>query len=275
MRRSVVRRPSHVAAAAVVYGVLAASLTFFASTAVGTTASDGSVPRSETPSGGESRSLRELPRRVSGKTTSRASRRPADFLIARPRAGRAVVVRSAPGGVVVARLGSRTAFGSALTLGVVRRRGDWLAVATTALPNNRLGWVRRSEVRLTRTAISLTLDLSARRLVVKRGDRVLRRIVVGVGRPGSTTPVGRFAVTDKLAGSRYGPYYGCCIVALSAHQPNLPAGWTGGDRIAIHGTDDRASIGAASSAGCPRAGERDMRLLMRRVPLGAPVFVQP
>jgi lipoprotein-anchoring transpeptidase ErfK/SrfK len=98
-------------------------------------------------------------------------------------------------------------------------------------------------------------------------------MTVGIGRSSSPTPVGRFAVTDKLSGSRYGPYYGCCIVALSAHQPYLPAGWTGGDRIAIHGTNAPWTIGVPSSAGCPHASETDLRVLMRRVPLGAPVFI--
>jgi lipoprotein-anchoring transpeptidase ErfK/SrfK len=99
-------------------------------------------------------------------------------------------------------------------------------------------------------------------------------MTVGVGRPTSPTPTGRFALTDKLSGSRYGSYYGCCILALSAHQPNLPPGWTGGDRIAIHGTNAPWTIGTASSAGCPHARDADLRVLMRRVPLGAPVFIR-
>jgi hypothetical protein len=195
------------------------------------------------------------------------------FLIARPRGG-SLVLRSRPGGTVVARLGSSTEFGSPLRLGVVKQRGNWLGVVSTRLPNGRLGWVRTKEVRLSTTDISLTLDLSKRRLVLKRGDRVVRNMVVGIGRPSSPTPRGRFAVTDKLSGYRYSPVYGCCIVALSAHQPNLPAGWPGGDRIAVHGTNNPASIGVPSSAGCPHAGYADMQALMRRVPLGAPVFVR-
>src|SRR5918992_359939 len=105
-------------------------------------------------------------------------------------------------------------------------------------------------------------------VVLEREGRSLRRMTVAVGRPGSSTPIGRFAVTDKLSGPAYSPYYGCCILALSAHQPNLPPGWTGGDRIAIHGTNDPSSIGQASSAGCPRASDADLRVLMRRVPRG-------
>jgi lipoprotein-anchoring transpeptidase ErfK/SrfK len=179
-----------------------------------------------------------------------------------------------PAGDVVARLGATTEFGSPQALGVVHHRGRWLAVVSTARPNRQLGWIRAGAVLVTRTRVSLTLDLSRRRLVLKRGDEVLRRMTVGIGRPTSPTPSGRFAVTDKLSGGNYGPYYGCCILALSAHQPNLPAGWTGGDRIAIHGTNAPWTIGEATSAGCPHASDADLRVLMRRVPFGAPVFIR-
>jgi lipoprotein-anchoring transpeptidase ErfK/SrfK len=95
---------------------------------------------------------------------------------------------------------------------------------------------------------------------------------VEVGRPGSETPLGRFAVTDKLSGAPYGGSYGCCILALSGRQPNLPAGWTGGDRLAIHGTPANA-VGRAASAGCLHATDADLRALMRSVPVGTPVVI--
>jgi lipoprotein-anchoring transpeptidase ErfK/SrfK len=198
------------------------------------------------------------------------------FLVLRPARGGSVVLRSSPGGEVVARLGARTEFGSPTTLAVAAKRGRWLGVVTTHLPNGRLGWVDPAEsaVVRSRTRVRVVVDLSERELVVRRGERVLRRVTVAVGRPGSSTPIGRFAVTDKLAGSAFSPSYGCCILALSAHQPNLPAGWQGGDRIAVHGTNDPGSIGTAASAGCPRASDADMRYLLRTVPLGAPVFVR-
>jgi len=197
-------------------------------------------------------------------------------VVLRPAAGATIVVRSRPRGPVVARLGGQTEFGSPTTLAVAAQRGRWLGVVTTHVANGRLGWVdpQESAVRTSGTRVRITIDLSERRLVVRRGGKVVRRVTVAIGRASSPTPVGRFAVTDKLAGSRYGSYYGCCILALSAHQPNLPPGWTGGDRIAVHGTNDPGSIGNAVSAGCPRASADDMRFLMRVVPLGAPVFVR-
>ena len=65
---------------------------------------------------------------------------------------------------MVARVGAKTEFGSPETLGVVRRRGAWLAVVSTRRPNGRLAWVPAKAVRITSTRLSLTLDLSRRTL---------------------------------------------------------------------------------------------------------------
>jgi lipoprotein-anchoring transpeptidase ErfK/SrfK len=198
------------------------------------------------------------------------------YRVLQVRDGQAVELRSRPGGPVVASVGSATEFGSPTTLAVARRSGDWLGVTATELPNNELGWVkaRDPDVAQSRTRLSIHADLSERTVRLMSGRRVVHRATVAIGRPGSTTPTGRFAITDKIAGSRFGPYYGCCILALSGKQPNLPPGWTGGNRLAIHGTDDLGSVGQASSAGCLRARDEDLRPLMRRVPLGTPVFIR-
>jgi L,D-transpeptidase catalytic domain len=186
-----------------------------------------------------------------------------------------LTLRDRPAGPVTLSLGAATEFGSPRVLGVATRRGPWLGVVATERPNGRLAWVHRSQdgLRLRRTRYALHADLSTRRLELRRNGSPVRRARVGIGAPAAPTPPGRYAVTDKLDGSRFGPYYGCCILALSGHQPDLPAGWPGGDRLAIHGTDAPGTIGAASTAGCLRAAEDDLRALMSRVPLGTPVFV--
>lgn len=189
---------------------------------------------------------------------------------------RPVPLRARPNGRVLGRAWRSTEFGSTRVMSIAQQRGPWLGVVTPERPNGRLAWVHIENrgLRFRRRPYSLHLDLSGRWVELRKNGRRVRRITVGVGRPGSETPTGRFAVTDKLSGSRYGSYYGCCILALSGEQPNLPPGWVGGDRLAIHGTDAPATIGTAVSAGCPRAGEADMRFLMRRVPLGTPVFIR-
>ena len=200
-----------------------------------------------------------------------AGDRPRGWLTAR--VTEPLLLRTAPGGARIARLGTRTEFGSPRVLSVVRRRGAWLGVMTPQTGNGRLGWISASKVRLGRVRESVVVQLSQRRLLLRSGRRVLRSVQIGVGRSSSPTPLGRFAVTDRLRITGSTPY-GCCALALSGHQPNVPADWAGGDRLAIHGTPDPKTVGAAASLGCLHAGARDMRRLLRDVPLGAPVFVR-
>ena len=196
-------------------------------------------------------------------------------LIVRIEPGATVALRSRPNGAVAIRVGDTTQFGSQQRLGIVRSHGRWLGVTTPELPNGSLGWVdsRSTGVKVDRTRWAIQADVSSRTVVLTRSGRTVKRLRVAVGRAGSSTPTGAYAVTDKLSGGNYGPYYGCCILALSATQPNTPPGWTGGNRMAIHGTDDASSIGAASSAGCLRAADGDLAFLMSRVPVGTPVVI--
>jgi hypothetical protein len=186
--------------------------------------------------------------------------------------GARVAVRSAPGGEVVARLRERTEFNSPTVLAIAGVKGGWLGIETPVVRSG-LGWVRvdprKLELWFTRYAVHVSLE--SRELEIRRGGRVVDRFPVTIGRAGSETPPGRYAVTDALAGSSLGPWYGCCILALSGHQTSLPAGWLGGDRIGIHGTP--GAVGEALSAGCVRARNLDMAQLFSRVPLGAPVFI--
>jgi lipoprotein-anchoring transpeptidase ErfK/SrfK len=189
--------------------------------------------------------------------------------------GHAVPLHARVAGPVVGRIDPRTKFGSPTRLAVLGRRGRWLAVSTEALGNGRLGWIRESAaMRLRATSYKLVISLSARRLEVRRGARTLLRADIAVGSASSPTPTGRFGITDKLPGRRFGRYYGCCVLAISAVQPRLPSGWRGGNRLAVHGTDAPASLGRASSAGCIRLDDRSLRTLMRRLPLGTPVVIR-
>ena len=210
-----------------------------------------------------------------GATAPSARQAPPPHVLAEVR--RSVAVSERPGGPSVLSVGSTTEFGSPRVLSVAARRGNWLGVVLTERPDNSLAWVRRDSrpLHLQRTRWSLHADLSARTLTLRLRGRRVRRLSVAVGRSGSPTPTGRFAVTDKLSGMRFGPYYGCCILALSGHQTNTPPGWQGGDRVAIHGTNAPSTIGTAASAGCLRAPDVDLQMLMRKVPLGTPVFIHP
>lgn len=196
-------------------------------------------------------------------------------LAARVSLGQAVALRSKPGGGrVLARIGRRTEFGSPQTLAVAFRRGDWVAVRSPALGNDEVGWVntKATRLRLLRRPLSLEVDLSRRELTVHERAGEIKSFTVEIGAPETPTPPGDFYVTDKLAGADFGPAFGCCILALSGRQPNLPRGWSGGDRLAIHGSPGPVRAVAISN-GCLHADESDLRYLMRTVPLGTRVVV--
>jgi hypothetical protein len=189
-----------------------------------------------------------------------------------PEPGRQLVLRLRPGGSVVASVRA-SMFGGPAVLGVVRRRGAWVAVASEALPNGVLGWVNtREAVAMNVVRTEIRVDLSTRRLGLYRDARLVRRFAVGVGTASSPTPTGRYAVAEKLPGSRFGAVYGCCILGLTAHQPRLPAGFDPSYTylIGIHGG---SGLGGAVSLGCLHMAESALRYLMRAVPLGTPVVI--
>ena len=194
------------------------------------------------------------------------------FRLAGVRRGAKVDIHERPGREAIDRVGPKTEFGSATVFSVIARRGAWLRVASSISPDNRDLWIRADPKRLRfeTTEISIHASLSERVVEVQRDGEVEQRFPVTIGAPGTDTPTGRFGVTDLIVGG-LDPVYGCCAIALTAHQPDLPQGWIGGDRVAIHGTT--SEVGSASSTGCLRATNDDVEKLTRTIPLGAPVFV--
>ena len=96
---------------------------------------------------------------------------------------------------------------------------------------------------------------------------------VGIGAAASPTPTGSFFLTDILAHDPAGSY-GAWILALDGHSEAFSE-FDGGDaRIAIHGTGDPSSIGAAVSSGCVRIPGGSLAQLAASLPLGTPVVIR-
>jgi hypothetical protein len=182
-------------------------------------------------------------------------------------------LRARPGGRVLRTVATKTSWGSRAMFAVVQRRGRWLGILSPYVRNSRVGWIPADNARLVHEPYTLHVDVSDRMLVVRHEGRLARRVPIAVGRRGVTTPLGRFAITDLLRFRQPGAY-GCCALVLTARQPNVPQGWTGGDRIAIHGTPNEAAVGSAVTAGCMRATGEDMRWLIGHMRLGGPVQVR-
>jgi hypothetical protein len=196
------------------------------------------------------------------------------FALATVRPGHRIALHASPGGEVLEEVGDSTEFNSTRVFWIEQVKGSWFGVPTPDLPNNQLAWIRddRLALEVSQTRFWMSADVSRRQLVLHYGNRTLERMPVTVGSDSSPTPLGNYSVTDGMVGRGLGPWYGCCVLALSGHQDRLPSGWIGGNRIAIHGTP--GAIGGADSHGCLRASDPDMIGLFSRVSLGTPVFIR-
>lgn len=136
------------------------------------------------------------------------------------------------------------------------------------------GWIALRGLSTSHTGIRVEADLSEHRITVRRGDDVLFHAPAATGAPASPTPPGRYFVTDRVpfpAGSSLGTF----AFGISGIQSRLPAGWSGGDQLAIHGTNAPWSIGRSASAGCLRVSEQILDRLRPLLRLGTPVVIHP
>ncbi len=192
---------------------------------------------------------------------------------------RNAVIHATPGGRAVGTLPATSRYlGQSMTAWVqaVSADGRWGRVTLPwSKPVGRAGWVRIDGMAGRTTPTMLVADLSERRVRVYQGCREMFSVQSAIGRPGSPSPTGRFWVTDRVPvpGSQQASF-GSYAFGLSTVQPNLPAGWTGGDQMAIHGTGAPGSIGQAASAGCLRVSEDALARLKPLLRAGTPVIIR-
>jgi hypothetical protein len=188
-----------------------------------------------------------------------------------------VVARVAPKAkaAVVARFDRRNVFGSVqvflLDKEVVDAGGRrWYRALLPIRPNGTHGYVPAHDLRLRRTSYRLTLNRSTFRLRLFDGCELVKSYRVGIGTGETPTPVGRFYINTLLKPPNPGTIYGAYAYGLSAYS-NVLTYWKDGGFIGLHGTNEPASIGHRSSHGCIRMLNRDIRKLVKILPLGTPI----
>ena len=140
-------------------------------------------------------------------------------------------------------------------------------------PNGRAGWIAAGSVRLFPVMDRIVVDLSGRRLYVFRRGRLRLRTRVAVGAPETPTPTGRYVVNERWLLDDPNGVFGVAALGISAHSTVLHD-WLEHGPIGLHGTNEPWTIGRASSHGCIRLRNADMRRLFRLAPAGTPVLIR-
>jgi len=153
------------------------------------------------------------------------------------------------------------------------RHGRYGLVTLPYSGSRETGWIPLRGLETATTWVTVEVDLSRHVVVVERRDRVIARFPAATGSPVSPTPPGKYFVTDRVPFGG-GSYYGSFAFGISGIQTNLPPGWSGGNQLAIHGTNDPSSIGRSVSAGCLRVSEAALDRLKPLLDLGTPVVIR-
>jgi lipoprotein-anchoring transpeptidase ErfK/SrfK len=120
---------------------------------------------------------------------------------------------------------------------------------------------------------SALIDLSDFELAIHAHGYYVHSYRVGIGLEG-TTPIGTFAVQNKLVNPTY---YGPDGLVIDADDPVNPLGerWIDiGDSYGIHGTIEPESIGRAESKGCIRMLNADVEEVYDLLGPGSQVVIR-
>jgi peptidoglycan hydrolase-like protein with peptidoglycan-binding domain len=115
-------------------------------------------------------------------------------------------------------------------------------------------------VTLAASNASLRINRSARSLSIYQGNSLYRQYPIAVGKPGTPTPLGDFAVATKIANP--GGILGTRWMGLNY------------DAYGIHGTNRPWLIGQAVSLGCIRMHNADIEEVFNLVRLGTSVHIR-
>jgi lipoprotein-anchoring transpeptidase ErfK/SrfK len=158
-------------------------------------------------------------------------------------------------------------------LGHGGRDDTWLRVRLPGRPNGHTGWISAARTRSASTPWRIVVSLAARRVIVSREGRIVRRFPAIVGKASTPTPRGTFFVEEALRLSPSAP--GAPFALATSARSNVLQEFDGGPgQIALHGTDHLSgTLGTAASHGCVRLAPRAIAWLASRIGAGVPVAI--
>ncbi len=151
---------------------------------------------------------------------------------------------------------------------------EWTKLLLPIRPNGTTGWVPSDYLRFRANRVRIMVDISERRTYVYRDNRLVLREKDAVGAVKTPTPVGHFAIAEKVLGPPKG-FLGPVIMPTTGYSNVLNEYAGGNGRFALHGTSVPDSIGKRASNGCIRHYNDAILRISRLVAPGTPVLIRP
>ena len=151
---------------------------------------------------------------------------------------------------------------------------EWVRVLLPIRPNGASGWVPADVLRFNSSSVRVVIDQSERRLTVYRGGKQVMATTVAVGTPQTPTPLGRFAVAERIYTGTPKAFLGPVVLPLTGYSEKLNEYAGGNGRVAMHGTSLPQLLGTRASHGCIRVGNAAVMRLARLAMPGTPVLIQ-
>jgi len=148
----------------------------------------------------------------------------------------------------------------------------WVQIRVPMRPNGKKGWVPRDALgRFHTVHTHLIVNRNTLRATLFYGKRLIWSSPVGVGKPSTPTPGGRFYIRERIRALQnntiYGPY------AFGTSDYSTLSEWPGGGIVGLHGTNEPNLIPGRPSHGCIRLPNNKVTQLWRRLPVGTPLHV--
>jgi hypothetical protein len=152
----------------------------------------------------------------------------------------------------------------------------WLEVYLPTAPAGRTGWIRRDDVMLSRHRFRIEVARAAHTLTVYAGEVSALETPVAVG-PDAPEPTDGLFIKELIQTPDAAGPYGRYAYGLSGSSSRAEDFQAGTGVVAIHGTNDEATLGQDVARGSLAIGADELDRLVSSIglPLGTPVEIVP
>ena len=152
----------------------------------------------------------------------------------------------------------------------------WVRVQLPTRPNHTSGWIPSDDTELRTTPWRVAISLHTRTVTLLKDNRKIHTYRAVIGAPGTPTPTGLYAISERIRQPNPNAFDGSWILLLTAYSNTLLHFGGGPGQIAIHGRGAPSldtPLGTARSHGCIRINNNAINNIATVASEGTPVSI--